>query len=429
MIIMAEFKTEKFKKLIDYKSGYTWSKGQELKKLENGALRVLTVTNIQKELDLSEELYLKNVSEKDKIQKAVSKDWAIAVSSNGNRKRIGNAVFIEEDTEYLFASFLTAFKPKPNFDILPKYFFYWLNSHTIQEKITSVSEGTTGLGNLDIRYLRNLDIEYPEDLGEQQKIASILTKMDDAIQTVKNTIEKAGQLKKALMQNLLTGRLKPDGTRRRDNEFLSVEKYGRVPSDWNFGHLGDIAEIIAGQSPIGESYNNDGKGVPMLNGPTEFTDRYPIAVQYTTNPTKMCKRGDILFTVRGSSTGRMNIADKEYCIGRGIAAIREIENISNINFIYFTLITIANRILAEAKSAGSTFPNVNRGELLKKKIIYPKKNERSQIANKINSVENVIIQKEKKIQKLECLKKALMQNLLTGKVRVKIDEPIKEKPE
>ena len=53
---MAEFKTEKIKKLIDYKSGYTWSKEQELKELENGALRVLTVTNIQKELDLSEEL-------------------------------------------------------------------------------------------------------------------------------------------------------------------------------------------------------------------------------------------------------------------------------------------------------------------------------------------------------------------------------------
>ncbi|MET2736295.1 restriction endonuclease subunit S, partial [Staphylococcus epidermidis] len=77
------------------------------------------------------------------------------------------------------------------------------------------------------------------------------------------------------------------------------------------GKLSEIANIIAGQSPKGEFYNEDGNGVPMLNGPTEFTDLHPIPVQYTTKTTKLCEIGDILFTVRGSSTGRMNIADQE----------------------------------------------------------------------------------------------------------------------
>ena len=174
---MGGWKHDKFKNQIQYKSGYTWSKEQELRIQEPNAVRVLTVTNVQKELDLKEELYLKDVSEKDKVDKAVSKDWCIAVSSNGNRKRIGNAVFIKDDTDYLFASFLTAFRPKPNSDITPEFFFRWLSSYFVQERLTSVSEGTTGLGNLDIRFLRNLDIYFP-DKQVQTAIANILSNSD-----------------------------------------------------------------------------------------------------------------------------------------------------------------------------------------------------------------------------------------------------------
>ena len=413
--MMEGWKTDKFKNQIQYKSGYTWSKEQELKTQEPNSVRVLTVTNIQKDLDLSEELYLQGVSEKDKKEKAVSKDWCIAVSSNGNRKRIGNAVFIKDDTDYLFASFLTAFKPKDNSDILPDYFFRWLTSHNVQERITSVSEGTTGLGNLDIRYLRNMDIHFPEK-QEQSVIAAILSKVDEAIASVQASISAAERLKKSLMQNLLTGRMKPDGTLRNEDEFYVDEKFGRVPKGWHWGRLSEIAEIIAGQSPQGEYYNEDGLGCPMLNGPTEFTDKYPIPVQWTTKVSKLCQKGDILFTVRGSSTGRMNFADQEYCIGRGLAAIRPKPN-SNIQFIYYTLLKISEMILAEAKGAGTTFPNVSRGDLMKKEILIPDNQE--EIVKQICSTENTIILKQNKIAILERLKKSLMQNLLTGRVRVK----------
>ncbi len=410
-----DWKTDKFKNQIQYKSGYTWSKEQELKTQEPNSVRVLTVTNIQKDLDLSEELYLAGVSEKDKKEKAVSKDWCIAVSSNGNRKRIGNAVFIKDDTDYLFASFLTAFKPKDNSEILPDYFFRWLSSHNVQERITSVSEGTTGLGNLDIRYLRNMDIHFPEK-HEQSAIAAMLSKVDEAIAAVQGSIAAAERLKKSLMQNLLTGRMKPDGTLRKEDEFYVDEKFGKVPKGWHWGRLSEIAEIIAGQSPQGEYYNEDGLGCPMLNGPTEFTDKYPVPVQWTTKVTKLCQKGDILFTVRGSSTGRMNFADQEYCIGRGLAAIRPKPK-SNIQFIYYTLLKISEMILAEAKGAGTTFPNVSRGDLMKKEILIPDNQE--EIVTQICSTESIIILKQNKIAVLERLKKSLMQNLLTGRVRVK----------
>ncbi len=413
-----KFIKKKVKQLVDYKSGYTWTKEQELNNSEPSAIRVLTVSNIQSVLDLSSIMYLKKVSPKDKLEKTASKNWTIAVSSNGNRKRIGNAIFINEDTEYLFASFLTGFIPKENSGLLPEYFFRWFTSYEVQEKISAVAEGTTELRNMSLRHLRNSFIEYPESEDEQRTISNILNSVDEAIATTEISIAKAERLKKSLMQNLLSGKLKANGSWRKEKDFYKHEKFGNSPVGWHWGRLSEIADVIAGQSPAGEFYNDEGKGMPMLNGPTEFTDHHPIPVQYTTKTTKLCEVGDILFTVRGSSTGRMNIADQQYCIGRGIAAIRNKEG-SDIDFIYYTLITIAEKILAEARGSGTTFPNVNRGELLKKWVLIPESGQ-EEIAKKIKSVDAILNSKQTKIKKLERLKKALMQNLLTGKVRVKI---------
>jgi|GEM_PF-1235352 len=93
-------------------------------------------------------------------------------------------------------------------------------------------------------------------------------------------------------------------------------------NEWKVGRFTDVAEIVMGQSPQGENCNSNGNGKPLLNGPTEFGVKYPLPVQYTTDPIKCSKKNDILFCVRGSTTGRMNWADQEYVIGRGIASMR-----------------------------------------------------------------------------------------------------------
>ena len=93
-------------------------------------------------------------------------------------------------------------------------------------------------------------------------------------------------------------------------------------SAWSEGTLSDVAEIIMGQSPIGETCNSNGNGVPLLNGPTEFGNKFPSPVQFTTDPKRISEIYDILFCVRGSTTGRMNWSDQKYALGRGLAAIR-----------------------------------------------------------------------------------------------------------
>lgn len=130
---------------------------------------------------------------------------------------------------------------------------------------------------------------------------------------------------------------------------------------WKEGVFGDIAEIIMGQSPSGETCNELGNGVPLLNGPTEFGNYHPSPVQFTTDPKKFAEIGDLLFCVRGSTTGRMNWADQRYAIGRGLAAIRH-KNAKNLQpFLKGVIDYYLPMLLTEA--TGSTFPNVSSQQL------------------------------------------------------------------
>ena len=420
---MEGWKHDKFKNQIQYKSGYTWSKEQELHTQEPNAVRVLTVTNVQKELDLKEELYLKDVSEKDKVDKAVSKDWCIAVSSNGNRKRIGNAVFIKDDTDYLFASFLTAFRPKPNSDIIPEFFFRWLSSHFVQERLTSVSEGTTGLGNLDIRFLRNLDIYFP-DKHVQTTIAYILSKVDEAISSVQNSVAAAERLKKSLMQNLLTGKMKPDGTFRSPEEFYIDEKFGKVPVGWEVKSIDEISDFV--QYGLNISSSDNGQ-IPMLrmnniiNG--EMSDSPLVYVNLNDQLLHQyeLEAGDILF----NRTNSMDLVGKvgvfrltgKYVFASYLIRVR-VSKENNPYYINLALNSYPIQCSLRSKATPAVSQaNINSKSLRHTLILKPKnKDEQDLMLSKIEEVERVILQRNDKVKKLERLKKSLMQNLLTGRV-------------
>lgn len=415
------WKKEKLKTLIEHKSGYTWSKEQETKFPEPKTVRVLTVTNVQKELDLSSELYLKDVSEVDKVKKAVSKDWSIAVSSNGNRSRIGNAVYIKEDSEYLFASFLTAFKPKKDSDILPDYFFRWLTSHNIQERITAVSEGTTGLGNLDIRFLRNTEIEYPENPAEQTAIATILSKVDEAIAATQNSIKAAEKLKKALMQNLLIGKLKPDGSWRSEDEFYEDEKFGKVPKGWEVKKGKKIFKSYGSSSFDNINLSNQGDCIYMkvsdfsLEGNELYIEKANIMFSYENNEElKYCEPDYIVMSKRGEAIrkNRVRILAKRTLLDPNLMALKIIDG--NPLFFKFLLEQMNLQRFLE----NSALPQLNNKDFYPRFYLYPPIEEQEEISNVLLNQHNLKRQKHFKIQNLQRLKKSLMQNLLTGKLRL-----------
>lgn len=382
------------------------------------AVGIIRSTNFNNngKLDLSNVAYRTLTAQKLTEKKLHPAEILIERSGGSDTQPVGRVGFITVDIaskNYAFANFIQRIALDDAVD--SKFVYYCLQQMYEMGITASMQFQTTGIRNLDWKFYINSYLPKPTK-EEQTTIANILSKVDEAIESVQNSITKAERLKKSLMQNLLTGKMKPDGTFRTPDEFYIDKKFGKVPIGWHWGRLSDIADIIAGQSPQGEYYNAEGVGKPMLNGPTEFTDNYPVPVQWTTKITKLCSRGDILFTVRGSSTGRMNFADQEYCIGRGIAAIRPKSN-SNISFIYYTLLKISEMILAEAKGAGTTFPNVTRGELMKKVIFIPDTNQNEIIAP-IEQLVSYSNSKQRCVEKLEILKKSLMQNLLIGRVRL-----------
>ena len=172
-----------------------------------------------------------------------------------------------------------------------------------------------------------------------------------------------------------------------------------VDPEWPMVALGDVCEIVMGQSPPGETYNTDGQGVPLINGPVEFGPEpfsKTIVNQYTTAPTKMCVKDDLILCVRGSTTGRMNIAGYSGCIGRGVAAIRS--DTSQL-WIYYVINSL--RDLIYQLGAGSTFPNVTKNALAGIQIPVPPSHIQSELVSALESEQTLVAANRELVERME----------------------------
>ncbi|GHT24000.1 hypothetical protein AGMMS49953_05550 [Endomicrobiia bacterium] len=135
----------------------------------------------------------------------------------------------------------------------------------------------------------------------------------------------------------------------------------RINSKWGVKKLGKICIVIAGQSPKGDYYNNNGKGLPFYQGKKEFTDKYVgYPTVWTTKITKEAQKGDILISVR-APVGPINFAMEKICIGRGLAAIRPVsKNGFSNDYLFFFLTSIQNKIKG---SVGAVFASINKSQI------------------------------------------------------------------
>ena len=254
------------------------------------------------------------------------------------------------------------------------------------------------MASLNQGILNRLQIPFAP-LLEQRAIATALSDADAWIESLEQLIAKKRQIKQGAMQELLTGTRRLPG----------------FSGEWEVKRLGECGEVTMGQSPPGSSYNRTSNGIPLINGPTEFTDKYPIKIQWTTEPARFCKAGDLLICVRGSSTGRTNYADDTYAIGRGVAAIRAKAEIDT-EFMSYQVISGVSEILAAA--TGSTFPSVDGASFRKIEILLPEPNEQTAIASILSDMDTEITMLEIKLTKARQIKQGMMQELLTGRIRL-----------
>jgi type I restriction enzyme, S subunit len=160
--------------------------------------------------------------------------------------------------------------------------------------------------------------------------------------------------------------------------------------------LEEVAKVIMGTSPAGNTYNRDGIGLPLLNGPTEFGNVYPQSTLYTTDSKKECIPGDLIFCVRGNTTGRMNWADKQYSLGRGVCAIRGNTSLDTM-YIKVCLELLLPELLQMA--SGATMPNLTQNSIKKFPIPYPE--HRKKIATILSAYDDLIENNLRRIKVLE----------------------------
>lgn len=169
--------------------------------------------------------------------------------------------------------------------------------------------------------------------------------------------------------------------------------------------LSDIADINMGMSPEAEFVSNEKIGLPLLNGPAEFTDKFPIPIQFTSISRRIAIENDILFCVRGSTTGRMNIADQQYAIGRGLASIRHKKD-AKLNIYVKSLIEVNLKKLLGGTS-GSVFPNITKDNLFDLECLVHSDKEQQRIASVLSALDDKIELNNKISVELEAMAKTL----------------------
>jgi type I restriction enzyme S subunit len=192
-----------------------------------------------------------------------------------------------------------------------------------------------------------------------------------------------------------------------------VEWFGSVPEHWLKTRLKFSAAINMGQSPTSEDCNQDGIGLPFLQGNAEFTKLYPMPKSFCEIPRKIASSGDLLFSVR-APVGALNIADQTYGIGRGLCAIKVSNNLVG-QYLWWLIPVIRSEL--DSVSTGSTFDAVSAEEVQNVTFCQPSKAEQQKIANFLDhetaKIDTLIEKQQQLIQLLKEKRQAVISHAVT----------------
>ncbi|PZU95098.1 MAG: type I restriction endonuclease subunit R [Pseudanabaena sp.] len=169
------------------------------------------------------------------------------------------------------------------------------------------------------------------------------------------------------------------------------------------GRLDKYCEIVMGQSPSGESYNYEGKGLKLIAGAGDFGEVYPKAKKYTTEASKISKYGDIVLGIR-ASIGDKVLSDGEYCLGRGVAGLRPLSKL-DARYLWHWLDHV--RPVLSAKAKGATFKQVNREDICELEISILQLEEQKRIAEILDRTQSLISKRKEAIAKLDTLTQSI----------------------
>ena len=264
----------------------------------SGGTIVLRSSNIKGGLTDYNDIVRVNKKIKESIITCV--DDLLICARNGSARLIGkNAILKQEDCGHTFGAFMMVYRAQNN-----KFVHQLLNT---KRYYSQVGENLGArINQITTSDLNSFEFYFPQTLNEQNKIASMLSLLDDRIATQIKIIEDLKKLKSAISNEIF------DHTSNRKCE------------------LKEIASVIMGQSPSSHAYNNNADGLPLIQGNLDIENGQLSPRIYTSEITQTCECGDVILTVR-APVGEIAIAQQEACIGRGVCSIRpHVKNDTNL---------------------------------------------------------------------------------------------------
>jgi len=382
--------------------------------------KLITTTSINKEtfeLDEGEIPFCNPITNEDKQTKKFVKYFVkkgdILISRSGTT---GVAILIDKDyNNMLYGSYLI--KVKLNSLIDPKFFWYFSQSPFYWQQVSP--RGAT-IKNINLQTLKNLQVPLPP-LEEQQKIAEIFSNIDETIQKTDNIIAKAERLKKGLMQELLT---KGIGHK----EFKDTE-IGRIPEEWEVKRVYDLFDVVTGTTPSTTNKKYwDGGTINWLT-PTDLSKlnqtiyvndserKITESALKETILTLMPERSIIIST--RAPVGYVAVLKKPSTFNQGCKGLipKRYDKVLSELYYYYLL---SQKHTLENLSGGSTFKELTKESLLNLSMPLPPLEEQQKIAEILSTVDKKLeILKQEKV-KLERIKQWFMEELLTGRIRVRV---------
>lgn len=315
-------------------------------------------------------------------------------------------------------------------DTYNEYLYYYLKF--IEKQLYRYGQSGTQT-NLNSDIIANIEIFWVPKT-EQTKIIHILSTIDEAIEQTEKLIAKYHRIKTGLMQDLLTKGIDENGDiRSKKTHKFEVKNGIEVPVEWDVKELGKLTEMKGRIGWQGYTINDltEDASEPLVIGGTQISKEHkldfskPVYLKrkkYLEAPEIFVKKGNIILVKTGNTIGKTALVDREIgdaTINPNTVILRDFKDVIN-SFLFLIMISdYFQKALWDFVFIGAQ-PSVNQTNMKTIKIPVPKENEQIKIIDTFFSLSNQINEEQNKLSKLNSIKTGLMQDLLSGKVRVKL---------
>lgn len=276
------------------------------------------------------------------------------------------------------------------------FVFYLSRWNEVRSHAEINLDGTSGRQRVPKECFNELVLTLPP-LPEQIAIASVLSSLDDKIDLLHSQNATLEKMAETLFRQW----------------FVEEAK-----EEWEIGKLGDGFDFVMGASPPGESYNEEGNGIPMYQGNADFGFRFPINRVFTTVPKRFADRFDTLISVR-APVGEQNMANERCCIGRGVAAFRYKKDNSFYSYTYYKMKSLMNDI-KQFNETGTVFGSISKSDFNNLDIVFPDDNTILKYQSVVKPIDDKIMSNQSQIRTLMALRDTLLPKLMSGEVKIKI---------